>query len=88
MSEQFDSLYRRHAGGVTQMALKEASSLGRPDLAEDASQEAWLRMMRALRQGRYGSERPFAPWAKTIVRRAAIDLARRERPPRRRRRQW
>ena len=47
-------------------------------LAEDASQEAFLRAFRAI--DRYRPQSSFRAWVRTIVIRCAIDLMRRRRP--------
>ena len=43
--------------------------LGDPALAEDAVQEALIRLVRNI--GKYDPERPFGPWLRTIVRNCA-----------------
>ena len=48
-------------------------------LAEDAAQEALLRIARAVRRGRWRSHAGVEAWACTIVFRVAIDLLRRRR---------
>ncbi|HEY1252439.1 MAG TPA: RNA polymerase sigma factor [Thermoanaerobaculia bacterium] len=51
---------------------------GDPALAEDASQEAFLRAFRAI--DRYRPQSSFRAWVRTIAIRCAIDLMRRRRP--------
>jgi RNA polymerase sigma-70 factor, ECF subfamily len=51
---------------------------GDASLAEDATQEAFLRAFRAL--GRFRPEASFRAWLRTIAVRCAIDVMRRRRP--------
>jgi RNA polymerase sigma-70 factor, ECF subfamily len=51
---------------------------GDPALAEDATQEAFLRAFRAL--GRFRPEASFRAWLRTIAVRCAIDVMRRRKP--------
>jgi RNA polymerase sigma-70 factor (ECF subfamily) len=55
------------------------SVLGDPGLAEDATQETFLRAWRAASS--YDPSRPLGPWLFTIARRTAIDVHRREARP-------
>ena len=48
---------------------------GAPDLAEDAVQEAMIRMVRFI--GRCDPDRPFEAWLRTILRNCAYDTRRR-----------
>ncbi|MCB9675316.1 MAG: sigma-70 family RNA polymerase sigma factor [Alphaproteobacteria bacterium] len=50
--------------------------LGDPVLAEDASQEALVRLVRFI--GQYDPERPFSPWIRHLARNACRDLAARQ----------
>lgn len=65
--------YREHGGLVYNVAHR---VLGRPDLAEEATQETFIRAWRM--QERIDPSRPLAPWLATIARRIAIDIHRRE----------
>lgn len=47
---------------------------GDPTLAEDAVQEALIRLMRFI--GRYDTSRPFAPWLRSLVRNSCRDQLR------------
>ncbi len=66
-------LYREYGRMVYSVAHR---TLGRADLAEDATQETMLRAWRAA--DRIDRTRPIAPWLATIARRVAIDISRRE----------
>ena len=68
----FDELVVRHTRGALAVARR---LLGDEALAEDVVQEAFLRVVRA--RDRYQAGRPFGPWFYTIVRRVAVDTARR-----------
>lgn len=50
---------------------------GRPDLADDAAQDAFISAIRSL--GRFDRGRPFAPWIAKIAVNRARDLLRAER---------
>lgn len=50
---------------------------GRPDLADDAAQDAFISAIRSL--GRFDRSRPFAPWVAKIAVNRARDLLRAER---------
>jgi len=64
---------------ATPAALAAARRVTRDSrLAEDATQEGFLRAFRAL--GRYRSGSSFKAWVRTIAIHAAIDLLRRRRP--------
>jgi RNA polymerase sigma-70 factor (ECF subfamily) len=52
--------------------------LGDETVAEDAFQQAWLRV--AERIGRYDGRRPFGPWLFAVARNVAVDQLRRRRP--------
>ena len=67
--EEITSRYMRPATAVARRLLPDAA------LAEDAVQEALLRLVR--NRSSYEAGRPFAPWFYAIVRHAAVDLARR-----------
>lgn len=66
-----DALARAWWPRMRRWALLE---LGDVSLAEDASQEALVKMMRALPS--FDADRPFAPWLRAVVRNAARDVAR------------
>ena len=66
-------VYRTYAGLVFGVAFK---ALGDRTLAEEATQETFLRAWKAARS--FDPSRSLAPWLSTIVRRVAIDLHRRE----------
>jgi len=75
----FLALYDRHVGRVYGLALH---ILGTPQLAEEATQDAFLKLWSRARQ--YSAERgAFLPWLLTIARRVALDRIRLEarRPP-------
>jgi RNA polymerase sigma-70 factor (ECF subfamily) len=63
--------YQREVYGLTLRIL------GRPEDAEDVTQETFLRAFRAL--GRYDPTRPFGAWLHTIASRLCIDHHRRNR---------
>ena len=67
------ALYREYGRLVYALTRR---VLGRDDLAEEATQETFVRAWRAA--GRFDVERDPAPWLATIARRAAIDIHRRE----------
>ena len=50
--------------------------LGNEALAEEASQEALIRLMRGLQE--YDTSRPFAPWLKTLTRNVCHTLRQRD----------
>ncbi len=71
-SATFDELYKAHyvrVFGLCRRLLNSAS------LAEDASQETFLRAYRTFRE--YDRQRPFWPWVSTIASRHCIDQLRR-----------
>jgi RNA polymerase sigma-70 factor, ECF subfamily len=72
--EALGELLERHRNMVFQMTLR---ILGNRDEALDATQEALLRVIRHLKSFR--TDRPFAPWARRIAVRAALDQAGRSR---------
>ena len=69
----FDELVARFTRPALAVARRLLPGSG---LAEDAVQEAFLRLVRA--RDTYEPHRPFAPWFYAVVRSAAVDLARRE----------
>jgi RNA polymerase sigma-70 factor (ECF subfamily) len=46
----FEALFRRHAAGLYQFLLRLS---GRPAVAEDASQQTWLKLVEMAERGRY-----------------------------------
>ncbi|WP_205697928.1 RNA polymerase sigma factor [Conexibacter sp. SYSU D00693] len=72
--EAFAAIVHRHRAPLVRFVAKRT---GRPELAEDAVQEALLAAHRALRGGSVPDD--LRPWLRTIAARRAIDLARRER---------
>ncbi len=72
----FESLYPRLGGLVYTVAM---AILGDRQLAEDASQETWVRIDRALERG-FAPQVPEA-WVATIARREALRLRGRSTPP-------
>ena len=73
----FETFYGRHATAV--MAFV-AHQLGDRSLAEDATQEAFVRAWRAA--GRFRTGAPAEPWLYRIARRCAYDLRARRGPRR------
>lgn len=69
----FDELVARHLPSVYRFA---ARFTGRPELAEDAAQEAFVKAWKKIRT--FDASRPFAPWLLQIARNAATDLLRKE----------
>lgn len=70
----FLELYDRHASRVHGLTLR---ILGDPMLAEEATQDTFLKLWSRARQ--YLAERgPFLPWLLTIARRVALDRLRLE----------
>lgn len=70
----FLELYDRHAGRVHGLTLR---ILGDPMLAEEATQDTFLKLWSRARQ--YLAERgPLLPWLLTIARRVALDRLRLE----------
>jgi RNA polymerase sigma-70 factor, ECF subfamily len=70
----FLALYDRHASRVNGLTLH---ILGDPMLAEEATQDTFLKLWSRARQ--YLAERgPFLPWLLTIARRVALDRIRLE----------
>jgi RNA polymerase sigma-70 factor (ECF subfamily) len=67
-------LVERYQGEVYGLTLR---ILGRPEDAEDLTQETFLRAFRAL--ARYDPTRPFGAWLHTIASRLCIDHHRRNR---------
>jgi RNA polymerase sigma-70 factor (ECF subfamily) len=72
--DAFRYLVERYQGEVYGLTLR---ILGRPEDAEDLTQETFLRAFRAL--GRYDPTRPFGAWLHTIASRLCIDHHRRNR---------
>lgn len=72
--EALGRLAERYYPRLRRWALLET---GRTDLAEDAVQEALVRLVRFI--GTYRLDQPFEPWLRTLVRNAARD-ARKRRP--------
>jgi len=66
-------LYREYGRLVYAVALR---ALGRADLAEDATQQTFVRAWQAA--DRIDVDRDPAPWLATIAKRVAIDIYRRE----------
>src|SRR5262249_29100754 len=67
------TMYRRYGNLVYSVAHR---ALGRHDLAEEASQQTFIRAWQAA--DRIDVDRDPAPWLATIAKRAAIDIYRRE----------
>jgi RNA polymerase sigma-70 factor (ECF subfamily) len=65
--------YREYGGLVYSVAHR---VLGRPDLAEEATQQTFVRAWQAA--DRLDPERNPAPWLATIAKRVALDIQRRE----------
>lgn len=70
----FEQVYRRYARPAYTLALR---LCGRPDLAEDVAQEAFLKAMEKLSS--YRGDAPFGAWLKRLVANSAIDRLRAER---------
>ena len=70
----FESIYRCYSRPAYTLALR---LCGRPDLAEDVVQEAFLKAMEKLAS--YRGEAPFGAWLKRLVANSAIDRLRAER---------
>jgi RNA polymerase sigma-70 factor, ECF subfamily len=70
------AVYDRYSRAVWSVAM---SVLGHRTLAEDATQESFLRAWRAAAS--YDPDRELAPWLFTIARRTAVDIHRREARP-------
>jgi RNA polymerase sigma-70 factor (ECF subfamily) len=70
------TVYDRYSRAVWSVAM---SVLGDRGLAEDATQETFLRAWRAAAS--YDPDRELAPWLFTIARRTAVDVHRREARP-------
>jgi RNA polymerase sigma-70 factor (ECF subfamily) len=73
-SEAFRGLVERYQADVYSTALR---IVGRPEDAEDVTQDTFLRAFRALK--RYDPGRPFGAWLFTIATRLCIDHHRRHR---------
>src|SRR5262245_56062198 len=67
------ALYRLYGRLVYAIAHR---TLGRADLADEATQQTFLQAWRAA--DRLDAHRDPAPWLATIARRAAVDIRRRE----------
>jgi RNA polymerase sigma-70 factor (ECF subfamily) len=67
-------VYDRYAGAVLTVALQR---LGHRQLAEEAVQDTFVKAWRAA--DRFDADRELSPWLYEIARRAAADIARRER---------
>ena len=70
-AEAFGSLVERYAAAARRVAR---ATLGQPEDADDAAQEAFLTAWRKLEQ--YDPKRPFGPWILRIVANAARDIRR------------
>jgi RNA polymerase sigma-70 factor (ECF subfamily) len=74
-SEEFNDVYRRHAGAVYSSAL---AVLRDPGRAEDVTQEVFLRFWRD--PGRFDASRgPLGPYLRLMARSRALDIWRSER---------
>lgn len=69
----FDTLVSRHLPSVYRFVSR---FTGRPELAEDATQETFVKAWRNLK--RFDANRPIVPWLLQIARNAATDLLRKE----------
>jgi RNA polymerase sigma-70 factor (ECF subfamily) len=67
------AVYREYGRLVYGIAYR---TLGRKELAEDATQQTFVQAWQAA--DRFESDRELAPWLATIARRVAIDIHRRE----------
>jgi RNA polymerase sigma-70 factor (ECF subfamily) len=72
-AEAVRAVYREYGRLVYAVAYK---ALGNRGLAEEATQETFVRAWRAARS--FDEERELGPWLATIARRVAIDIYRRE----------
>lgn len=72
----FEALFRRHIDSSHRFALRMLDS--DPALAEEAVQEAWVKVWRRLPE--FEERSAFTTWLFSIVSRQAIDLRRRRRP--------
>jgi RNA polymerase sigma-70 factor (ECF subfamily) len=70
----FEAIYRAHARAIHGMALR---LTGQPALAEDITQDTFLRLLRFLGGFRAGA--PLRPWLKRVAANLAIDHLRRDR---------
>lgn len=70
----FEQIYRCYARAAYTLALR---LCGRPDLAEDVAQEAFMKAMEKLSSFR--GDAPFGAWLKRLVANSAIDRLRVER---------
>ena len=73
--QAFGELVRRHRQGVVNVVYR---TCGDAALAEDAAQEAFLRVWQSLR--RYNPRFAFRSWVYRIALNVAVDALRRERP--------
>lgn len=67
----FEEIYRRYARPAFTLALR---LTGRPDVAEDVVQEAFMKMIEKL--GGFRGDAPFGAWLKRLVANGAIDRLR------------
>ncbi len=74
-AEAVSSLVRAHQHGLYAFILRMS---GRPELAEDIVQEAFLRVLRNL--DRFDTRFRFSTWVYTIARRLFLNEAQRQRP--------
>lgn len=70
----FEALYRAHARAIHGLALR---LTGRAAVAEDVTQDTFLRLLRFLPGFRAGA--PLRPWLKRVAANLAIDHLRRDR---------
>lgn len=70
----FEQIYRRYSRAAYTLALR---LCGRPDLAEDVVQEAFMKAIEKLSS--YRGDAPFGAWLKRLVANCAIDRLRVER---------
>jgi RNA polymerase sigma-70 factor (ECF subfamily) len=70
----FEAIYHAHARAIHGLALR---LTGQPALAEDITQETFLRLLRFLGGFRAGA--PLRPWLKRVASNLAIDHLRRDR---------
>lgn len=71
--DAFATLYRAHANAVHTLARR---LTGNPAMAEDITQETFLRMLQFINGFRDGM--PLRPWLKKVAANTAIDRMRRE----------
>lgn len=72
----FEALYKRYQGQVFSYILKLSQDM---TLAEDFSQDTWLKVIVCLREGKYSHDNKLVNWIMSIAHNVVFDYFRRDR---------